>query len=558
MRLRNRRQFFLLAALSLASLGLCLYGVDAGLPKAAVQSALFSDPAELEMLKPALISLRERIYRSYDESGNSVFFEIYDQKNRADRIPIDLGKGRSLQLPEAQLNYIRGFFLQSSIPDEQLTIRALSRMRPSKFDFNPHFFQYGGGYLYFAGAILKAASVARLVHLTSDIGFYLSHPEQSALIYKIPKIAAGIVISLAVFPFFFAVRRWFDEPSAWAAALFFALAPVFKVESRILKPFGYNVFFLSLALIFLARSLESRKGKDYLLAGLFCGLSAGTLYPTAFLAFALAGAVLAKGRAGFWISLSLALIGCGVGFLAVNPYWLLSFAEFHREMGLQSERLILRPSLEFFTAGAHAVGWPVWLLSWIGFAGLVARRHDARSLVFSGLYGICLLSLSLILFPAHYGAPIFLLSIALAGYGAAHLFGPGALRARQSVLAGAALLALAQSCYYATLFAAPEPHEQAGRWMNRNLPEGSTIRLLHTASCVSPPFRSLRYRPTFAEEGNAAEEFVVIPSAPGELRPSRDYAAVAHFSRHSPLDRYFSNHLLPWLDCTTTIFKRRS
>src|SRR5206468_8460704 len=73
---------------------------------------------------------------------------------------------------------VRRFRLYSCQPDEMITFRSLSRMKPGRGDLDPRFFQYGGLWVYAVGGLLKVASMLGLVTLRPDLAYYLDHPEQ--------------------------------------------------------------------------------------------------------------------------------------------------------------------------------------------------------------------------------------------------------------------------------------------------------------------------------------------------------------------------------------------
>src|SRR3954451_397192 len=66
---------------------------------------------------------------------------------------------------------VRRFRLYSCQPDEMITFRSLSRMKPARGDLDPQFYQYGGLWVYPIGVLLKAASVIGLVTLKSDLTY---------------------------------------------------------------------------------------------------------------------------------------------------------------------------------------------------------------------------------------------------------------------------------------------------------------------------------------------------------------------------------------------------
>ena len=67
--------------------------------------------------------------------------------------------------PAGLINSVRSFYTRSAHEDEQTNLLVLSRMKPRNLDFNPHFFAYGGAYIYALGAWLAASAALGLVSL---------------------------------------------------------------------------------------------------------------------------------------------------------------------------------------------------------------------------------------------------------------------------------------------------------------------------------------------------------------------------------------------------------
>ncbi|HPP66594.1 MAG TPA: glycosyltransferase family 39 protein, partial [bacterium] len=176
------------------------------------------------------------------------------------------------------INSMRSYLIRSYGADEQAVIVALSKMNPSRFDFNPHFFEYGGAYLYPVGAFLKICSFLHLVELHSDIGFYFTNPDKIGRLYTFSRIfgAFGFFLAAVVFYFlsFYILK---DDNIAFFAALLFAITPVFVIWSHYLKPYSYGILWVVSALYCAFRFMDEGKTKWLVVGSLFCGLSMGSL-----------------------------------------------------------------------------------------------------------------------------------------------------------------------------------------------------------------------------------------------------------------------------------------
>src|SRR5688500_827163 len=125
-------------------------------------------------------ALREAYYEKLDaaeaEAGRRL---LRGERPTSSSAPL-LDESRSgsdwLFTPEERLVAFRSFIVGSAAADEQKPFSALSRMKPSRLDFDPRIYIYGGTYLYPLGAILFGLQGSGLLHVTGDFVYYLEHP----------------------------------------------------------------------------------------------------------------------------------------------------------------------------------------------------------------------------------------------------------------------------------------------------------------------------------------------------------------------------------------------
>src|SRR5258708_7639548 len=127
--------------------------------------------------------------------------------------------------------------LYSFHPDEMYTFRALSLMRPGSGNFDPRMYHYGGLWFYPVGALLKVGSLCGVVHVTSNVGYYIEHPEAFGRFYLLVRLyvmAGGLLGAWAVY------RIVQKLCSGWAAPVCavacFALLPVVVELAHEVKP----------------------------------------------------------------------------------------------------------------------------------------------------------------------------------------------------------------------------------------------------------------------------------------------------------------------------------
>lgn len=570
----TRREGRLVTLAMACSTALCCLGMDVGLPQARVRDLAFSSLGQFEAVRPILIRTREAVYGSYAlrrTTADNVLSHIY-VADESKTVSVDTPLG-TRRVSEAAIHNLRGYFLRSTIPDEQIIIASLQQMRPRQWRLNPHLFQYGNIYIYFVAGVLGVSSKLGFLPLRSDIGFYLDHPEYAARIYSIPKYAGALAFVLSVLAFYWAARRLF--PNGWAAVLLtwvYALAPVYILESHILKPYGFCMLPLTLALGYVLRIGKARRA--YIFAGIFSGLAAGALIFCAYmvLVLALAHIVLADNRKR-WENLPIAGLAFVAAFLAANPYWLVVPGEVIADLRhVQANGVslwscsIVKASLGFVRLGSVGIGWPAWL-AFTGGSCLVAWRREKR------FYPLLVPVLGYLLYTtnkfsnqtpynqAHYAAAIFPPCLLLAGVAiesALHL-GLFLRPARRTALAIAIILpAAAQSVSYVGSFLSEDPRYEAGAWINANIPAGSAIAMADMAASM-PVFRYLDYQVRRARSAGrvAPGECYVRHHYPGEAIPEPEpgFLRLARFERRSWMGRFFRPDIL-WLNGVIMIDKK--
>src|ERR1051326_7490778 len=155
----SKHEWPLIVALISIGIACGLCGINWGLPTKARVALLGAD----------LDAIRAQIQNNTKMEGSVVIAE--PEKDR-----IDLARA------------YRRYFLYSNHPDEMLTLMSLSKMHPSKLDFHPHLFQYGGLFVYPLGALIFVGGKLGLVKLTSDLTFYLQNPEAFGRLYVVGRL----------------------------------------------------------------------------------------------------------------------------------------------------------------------------------------------------------------------------------------------------------------------------------------------------------------------------------------------------------------------------------
>jgi hypothetical protein len=192
---------------------------------------------------------------------------------------------------------VRRYRLMSHQPDEFTTFAALSRMKPSHRDLDPRMYKYGGLWIYPVGALLKVASLFRIVQLRPDLTFYLDHPESFARFYCLARLYSVMWGLLGVVIVYLVVGRISGNDAAgFAAGLCFALMPVVINAAHEAKPHLAGTVLMLMAVLAAARYAEGGGRRFAFLAAIGCGAAIGMVPSAAPVLLVLPGMILVRRR----------------------------------------------------------------------------------------------------------------------------------------------------------------------------------------------------------------------------------------------------------------------
>ncbi|MCC6239043.1 MAG: hypothetical protein IT448_01905 [Phycisphaerales bacterium] len=249
--------------------------------------------------------------------------------------------------PTQQAAIALRYRLYSAQPDEMITFRALAQMNPAAGDFDPHLYQYGGLWIYPVGALLQVAGKLGWVHLTSDLSYYLDHPEDFARFYLVARIYSALWGLLGVIVVYALAQRLAGlgatsadsvaPPTrsargqsaplaiATAAALLYILLPVSVNLAHEAKPHLAGAVLGLLAILLAARYLDQPGRWRAILTGAAVG-AAGGMVLTGLVAVLVLPVMLwrvDRHATSRWRDLLLALVVSSAVFFATNPYLIL-------------------------------------------------------------------------------------------------------------------------------------------------------------------------------------------------------------------------------------------
>lgn len=214
---RSVHAWLWVAGLLVVACAVFLTGLTWGLPSRAVDPYLFGDR------EPWSGSRILELGGGWDDDparGADVDVDPLEDRSRA-----ILLNGTDAQ----RATIIRRYRLFTYQPDEMITLRALAGMRPAEGRLDPRLYQYGGLWIYPVGALLKAASMTGAIALTSDLAWYLDHPEAFGRLYLVARVYTVLWGLVGVALVFWLARRLAGgrlAPAVIAAACFICMPVV--------------------------------------------------------------------------------------------------------------------------------------------------------------------------------------------------------------------------------------------------------------------------------------------------------------------------------------------
>jgi hypothetical protein len=454
-----KRHFPIILILLLACIGI-FTGIRWGLPSSQYRQFYYSNEKQLDMLMAGV---------SDDYVKNSW--------------SISKGAGVAEKLPRSIFNIIRPFH-----PDEQNILKSISNMKPEKFDFNPHFFEYPTLYIYLVALVLKLLSVFNFIVVTGDIRYYFANPDRIADMYLAGRILTASLGVAGIFLLYRAGQFLTGHRTGLFAALFLAITPLYVLNAHYMTVDIPMLFFIILAIHFLSRLMHSRNSAWLYCAAIAMGCAAGSKYPALFLCLLVPVSglnIFPRKDIRTWKVLIFSTFLCIAVFFATSPYILLSFVEFKRDFLYQaSARGIGGFSNYFYLQWVNlkaALCSGAGTLIFIFLAGVVflsVRRARSNLLILSGL--ILAAIPILIAGGAKYARYYLILLPFLCLAGGAFMEFVVSLKNRMKgvvIAVGAILcgLSLAQSVANSLLMCRQDVRISAAYYISEHVPKGSTI-----------------------------------------------------------------------------------
>ncbi len=328
---------------------------------------------------------------------------------------------------------VRRYRLYSYQPDEMVTFLALAGMKPSRGDFDPKLYQYGGLWIYPVGALLKVCNTLGIVRVTPDLAWYLDHPADFGRFYVIARLYVVAWAMLGAWAVLVLTRRLSGSLVAGSIACFcYIMMPVVVNMSHEAKPHLPGAVLILLAALATIKYVRTAERYWWLIGSVLTG-AAVSMVLTAWPALVLPFVAALLMRQEWQAKLRSGLGGLGIAvavYFITNPYVFVHLFN-NRELLMSN----LGNTRAMFTLGLN---WPAienaaWLVGQgtspaIAVGGAIAaialiiravlrktraRRHSAWMLFAPSALGLGQFALFASGQPAEYGRFAVLVDVAL-------------------------------------------------------------------------------------------------------------------------------------------------
>ena len=388
-------------------------------------------------------------------------------------------------LPDALHSY-------SYHPDEFLTVGAALGISTY---FIPRFYNYPSLYIYLSAFAIFAA-------------FAYGMPASIAAPYLSARVVTALMGVTAVALTYWSGRKLFGTSAALAAAIILCIAPLHVQHSHFATVDVPSTLFVSAALGFAGMILKYGNWRAYIYGGIITGLAAGTKYNAGLVVFSIIAAHFLRDGLN-WKSIRhgklWASVGCTIAaFVISTPGVILAFPSFISGITYELKHAGVGHGLVFAGTGSgciytfthslwYGLGAGLTLLSGMAVIWSVYTRSKTALVILAFIlpYYI-LISLSEVRF-ARYTLPLYPAIALICGWFILDWW--NRLKERQLMFCWALIIVavaiaigtLSYTLVLNALFGAPDPRNQAVRWIASHVPKGSSIGMMDYPWYYSPP-----------------------------------------------------------------------
>lgn len=507
---------------------------------------------------------------------------------------------------ETRRRELENRFLRGSFQPGLVAITdAFLHIRISSFDFFPDTFGYGIVYFFLCRIVLVFFDLFGFVTVTNELLFYLFDITRLGRLYLSLRIFNLLYSGLSALLVYMFSRLFVGRQFSFFNAIVYFLVPTTMLSNQVIGPHALGTFFCLAMLYFCVRIL---RGEEYSFYMFMCSLSAGLAFGADYpliVYVALTGITylsvinrqhlfLFSSRSRqifFTLYFPLGLCCMVVGMYALH-YSDLFIEEFHVYRGyLQTLRAdfshakvynwsfaesdIFAHAFNFFPLVARYLGWPYLILGIFGMCMVQRVRFFFFALFLVSFALYCIQPPHLIWVSFLTLVPLLIITTS---YVCETLVRSHFLKTTILLICIVSMVPLGRSMAESKHFYYGQfdysTGVQAGRWINKNIKEDSTIMLCNSPMIFSvPPFRVSQYRVVFGEghgmDTKTAQQVVrvspeyIVWSAknPPAARSDgfRGYDIAATFLNEVDLNTvpFFKNRLYPAVNPVIVIYRRQ-
>jgi MFS family permease len=220
------------------------------------------------------------------------------------------------------------FKLYTTDADEVDNVMALARIKPAQLQFDPHFYQYGGAFLYPLG--IYYAALAKLGVLSvGSLDNILANPQAINRVWIAGRAFVLLAAAASGVLLYLALLQFAPPPIALLGLVIYLFCPATVMFSQVLKPHWYALLFGNAALLIMARAVvQARLSRASQVAlAIVLGLAVGSVPTFALFAILTWCALLflywrgGKGASALFLIPAIAI----VVFIVSNPYYLIDW-----------------------------------------------------------------------------------------------------------------------------------------------------------------------------------------------------------------------------------------
>ena len=416
-------------------------------------------------------------------------------------------------------------------PDENMVLAAATKVNPFDGNFDPGFYNYGSFYIFIVSIGIVIATLTGWVNLNwDDLGANIGQVSNMYLTGRITAVLMGIA---TVYFVYVLGKKAYSKRIGILAALFMAILPIHVMHSKFMAVDVPSTMLATVALIFAIRLSEGCRLRDYIFAGIFAGLAAGTKYNAGLVLIAPLVMHLYTSKSNPLLRLFdpklIGMAACAViGFIIGTPGVFINQPQFIHDFLYEINHARTGHGLVFTDTGSGYVfhlihsllpgmGLPILILA---IAGIIyaLKKHKPADIAFFSLITVyyLIIGAAQTRFARYtiFMLPVLSLFAARMTVDLYDRLSEAKLSAGTLKKSFAALIILIvgytmiYSISLDNMMASKDTRDRSTTWINDNIPQGAAIGLPATPWFFTPPFYPEMGLPVQAEERlKDAQEF---------------------------------------------------